>query len=226
MVQQFCQSCGMPLTDENRGTNADGSRSGDYCAYCYKGGKFTQDFTMCQMIEFCLQFLDQWSVQAEGKLTPVQAKEQMLGLFPHLKRWKEKDERTLAEKAVRLLAQCENVTIASIDAHGYPRPVQMSKIGARGFHEVWMATSAHSVKVSDFKANNKAGLCYEHYGDSVALRGTVEIITDSAVRREMWQDWFIHHFPGGPDDPDYVLLHFTGAEATFWINGEFAHLAL
>lgn len=178
----------MPLTDENRGTNADGSRSEDYCAYCYKNGEFTQEFTMNQMIEFCLQFLDQWNVQTGRKLTPIQAKEEMLQHFPHLKRWKMKDERTLTEKATHLLSQCENVTVASIDANGYPRPVQMSKIAAKGFHEVWMATSADSVKVNDFKANDKAGLCYDHYGDGVALRGTVEIVTDDAIRKEMWQD--------------------------------------
>ena len=211
----------MPLTDECMGTEADGSRSGDYCAYCYKDGKFTQDFTMSQMIEFCLQFLDQMNAQAGWNLTPVQAKEQMWKRFPQLKRWKEKDTRTLAEKAAALLAQCENVTVASVDADGYPRPVQMSKIGAKGFSEVWMATSAGSVKVSDFRQNNKAGLCYEHYGDGVALRGTVDVVTDDAVRKAMWQDWFVHHFPSGYDDPDYVLLHFVGKEATFWINGEF-----
>ena len=89
----------MPMTDENRGTNADGSRSEDYCMYCYKNGAFTQDFTMGQMIEFCLQFLNQWNAQAGCNLTPIQAKEQMLQYFPRLKRWKEKDERTLAEKS-------------------------------------------------------------------------------------------------------------------------------
>ena len=136
----------------------------------------------------------------------------MLQHFPYLKRWKEKDERTLTEKATHLLAQCENVTIASIDADGYPRPVQMSKIHAKSFNEVWMATSVGSMKVNDFKANNKAGLCYDHYGDGVALRGTVEIITDDTI-----------HFPDGPSDPNYVLLHFMGTEATFWINGEFSH---
>ena len=158
----------MPLTDENRGTNVDGSRSEDYCVYCYKNGEFTQEFTMTQMIEFCLQFFDQWNVQAECKLTP--------------KRWKEKDERTLAEKATHLLSQCENVTVVSIDANGYPRPVQMSKIGARGFHEVWMATCADSVKVNDFKANNKAGLCYDYYGDGVA-QGNVERLVHSSFPR-------------------------------------------
>ena len=97
------------------------------------------------------------------------------------------------------------------------------KIKANGFNEVWTATGADSVKVADFKRNGKAGLCYDCYGDSVALRGTVEIITDDAIRKEMWQDWFIHHFPGGPSDPNYVILHFKGTEATFWINGEFNH---
>ena len=37
---KFCQSCGMPLTDEVLGTNADGSKNEDYCMYCYKDGKF------------------------------------------------------------------------------------------------------------------------------------------------------------------------------------------
>lgn len=224
MEQRFCQSCGMPLTDEKTcGTNADGSRNEDYCAYCYKDEAFTNDFTMNQMIEFCLQFLDQMNEQAGWNLTPEQAREQMRQYFPQLKRWKAKDERTLAEKAAALLAGCKEVTIASVSAGGYPRPVPMAKIHTKGCNEIWMATGADSVKVADFKKNNKAGLCYSLYGDSVGLRGTVEVITDDAVRRELWQDWFIHHFPGGPTDPNYVLIRFVGTEATFYINGEFVH---
>mgnify|MGYP002236164814 CR=1 FL=1 len=94
-------------------------------------------------------------MQTECKLSPVQAKEQMLQYFPYLKRWKEKDERTLTEKATHLLAQCENVTIASIDADGYPRPVQMSKIHAKSFNEVWMATSVGSMKVNDLRRTTR-----------------------------------------------------------------------
>ena len=154
---------------------------------------------------------------------PVQAKEQMLRYFPQLKRWKEKDERTLAEKATSLLSQCENVTVVSIDTGGYPRPVKMSKIHTHGFNEIWMATSSTSVKVHDFSKNNKTGLCNDHYGDGVSMRVIVEIITDDVTHKEMWQEWFIQHFPGGAADPNYVLLHFIGTEATFWINGEFVH---
>lgn len=89
MEQQFCQSCGMPLTNETKGTNADGSLNDDYCVYCYKDGRFTQDFTMNQMIDFCLQFLDQMNAASGWNLTHTQAKEQMEQYFPHLKRWKD-----------------------------------------------------------------------------------------------------------------------------------------
>ena len=52
MDMKFCQSCGMPLTDEILGTNADGTNNEDYCIYCYKDGGFTQDMTMEQMIDW------------------------------------------------------------------------------------------------------------------------------------------------------------------------------
>lgn len=226
MEQKFCQSCGMPLTDKNKGMNADGCVNEDYCMYCYKDGKFTQDFTMSQMIEFCAQFTDQMNKEAGWNLTPEQAKEQMRRFFPHLKRWQKKDVRSLAEKAVSLLSQCNEVTLASVNADGFPRPVPMAKGYTAGYGEVWMATSADSVKIAELKTNPKAGLCYSYLGDSVALRGTVKIITDDKIRKEMWLDWYINHFPGGPADANYALLHFVGNEATIWIDHEFAHKQL
>ncbi len=89
MEPNFCQSCGMPLTDEVAGTNADGSKNRDYCIYCYKEGAFTQDFTMEQMIEHCALFTEDINKQSGLSLTPEQAKEQMRRFFPHLKRWKQ-----------------------------------------------------------------------------------------------------------------------------------------
>ena len=35
------------------GTNADGTKSGMYCSYCYQKGVFTRDCTAEQMQEFC-----------------------------------------------------------------------------------------------------------------------------------------------------------------------------
>lgn len=132
----------------------------------------------------------------------------------------------LIRKAEALLAECSAVTIASVNSDGFPRPVPMAKGETEGCGIVWMATGADSVKVADFMCNPKAGLCYDKDGSSVCLRGIVEIIDDADIRREKWQDWYINHFPGGPADPNYVLLRFTAKEATFWIDHEFAHIEL
>lgn len=87
MDMKFCQSCGMPLNNENKGTEVDGSVSEDYCVYCYENGRFTQDMTMEQMIDRCAQFTDEINRQSGQNLTVEQAKEMMRQFFPHLKRW-------------------------------------------------------------------------------------------------------------------------------------------
>ena len=94
---KFCQSCGMPLTDDVLGTNADGSKNEEYCIYCYKDGTFTGDFTMEEMAEFCAQFFAEQSGKAERvddfnkntgqSLTREEYKQQLLKYFPNLKRW-------------------------------------------------------------------------------------------------------------------------------------------
>ncbi len=226
MEQKFCQSCGMPLTDGNKGTNADGSQNDDYCIYCYKDGKFTQDMTMEQMIDHCAQFTEEINKQSGQNLTKEQAKEMMRRFFPHLKRWAGENQKSISEKAEGVLARCEAVTLASVNDDGFPRPVVMSIMKHIGFNEVWMSTGANSEKTAELRKNPKAGLCYSSNGDSVVMRGFVEIVTDDGLREEMWKDWMIHHFLGGPTDPNYVLLRFVGIDATLWIDDEFARITI
>ncbi len=50
----YCQSCGMPLSEDEKGcgTEGDGSKSVDYCSHCFVGGKFTEpEITVGQMTE-------------------------------------------------------------------------------------------------------------------------------------------------------------------------------
>ena len=83
----FCQSCGMPLTDEILGTNADGSKNEEYCIYCFKDGAFTGDFTMEEMIEFCSQFVEQYNKDSGQNLTQEEYKAMLRQYYPNLKRW-------------------------------------------------------------------------------------------------------------------------------------------
>ena len=50
--RKFCQCCAMPLDKpEDKGTEAGGALSEDYCRYCYQNGAFTApDATMDDII--------------------------------------------------------------------------------------------------------------------------------------------------------------------------------
>lgn len=81
----FCQSCGMPMSDESiYGTNADGTKNEEYCSYCFKDGAFVADITMQEMIEACIAPM----LEANKNMTEENARTMMQGFFPSLKRWK------------------------------------------------------------------------------------------------------------------------------------------
>ena len=83
MDKKFCQSCAMPMSDELYGTEANGSKSQDYCSYCYQNGAFTSDTTMEEMIEICIPPM----VEHNPGMTESEARNMMLGFMPKLKRW-------------------------------------------------------------------------------------------------------------------------------------------
>lgn len=84
----LCQSCGMTLRDDaSKGTNADGSKSNDYCIHCYQNSAFTRDITMDEMIETNLLYLDEWTKESGHNMTVEQAREELKKFMPTLKRW-------------------------------------------------------------------------------------------------------------------------------------------
>jgi len=78
----FCQSCTMPIDNPaDRGTEKDGSRSNEYCKYCYHDGAFTQpNVTFEEMKSFM-------SNQMQKMNLPDDIIQLSLKSLPHLKRW-------------------------------------------------------------------------------------------------------------------------------------------
>ncbi len=85
----FCQSCGMILSkNTDRGSEADGSPSQDYCCYCYQHGAFTEDLSVDEMIEHNLRNLDEYNSQTGQEFSPDDARQALAEYLPNLKRWK------------------------------------------------------------------------------------------------------------------------------------------
>ncbi len=80
----ICQSCSMPMEKpEHFGTNADGSKSQEYCGYCYQKGKFFEpNMTMKQMQDKVFGIMT-----GQFKMPEAQAR-QVTSFIPQLKRWK------------------------------------------------------------------------------------------------------------------------------------------
>lgn len=88
-MSYYCQCCSMPIPDEEmHGTEADGSKSADFCKYCYDRGDFTaKGMTMDEFIEA--------TAPMEAKALGASLDEAvslMATLLPHLKRWREVEE--------------------------------------------------------------------------------------------------------------------------------------
>ncbi len=79
----FCQSCSMPLDKpELLGTEKDGSKNKEYCAYCYKNGAFTTPNTTLQEMQAMVK------TQMEKMKMESTAINMAVNSLPHLKRWK------------------------------------------------------------------------------------------------------------------------------------------
>lgn len=83
--KSICQSCGMTInSDQDKGTNKDGTCNQDYCKHCYQQGDFTNMDTMEDMIESCIQF----EIEAGVYTDTNEARESMTKQFVELKRWR------------------------------------------------------------------------------------------------------------------------------------------
>lgn len=131
-----CQSCGMPLEPEIKGTDKNGSQIADYCIYCYKDGAFTNDVTMNEMIRLCARYVEGNSRDYVIANMKIQ--------FPRLKRWARKEETQHAyHKSI-------NQVLAYIQEHlNEPTDLKtlagLVHISPYHFHRIFKSTIGESV---------------------------------------------------------------------------------
>jgi hypothetical protein len=83
MKKEICQSCGMPMSEKDFGLNKDETKSKEYCHFCFKNGKFTDEgIKMEEKIRKNIEI-----AQKMG-MTEEKAKSLAENTIPKLKRWK------------------------------------------------------------------------------------------------------------------------------------------
>lgn len=84
-TKNFCQSCSMPLDKpEMMGTEKDGSKSREYCSYCYQNGAFVSPNMKLDEMKSLVK------EQMEKRKIDSKTIDMAISSLPHLKRWRSK----------------------------------------------------------------------------------------------------------------------------------------
>ena len=124
----------------------------------------------------------------------------------------------ILNKANDIMKRASEAYVGSIDSEGYPNVATRSLIHPKDILSCFFSTGTGATLMLNLKRNNKASVCIREGGNNISLHGTIEIITDKAIKEQMWLDWFINHFPKGVNDPTYCLLKFTAIRGTLWVD--------
>ncbi len=87
---------------------------------------------------------------------------------------------------------------------------------------LYFITTINSPKYQQILKNPHACVYYFNPENRhvVRLYGEIEIVTDGNDRRAHWTDEFKQYGYTGPDDKNFVVLHFTPEEYKFYIGDE------
>jgi general stress protein 26 len=78
------------------------------------------------------------------------------------------------------------------------------------------ATSNQSAKADEVSVHPRVSVVMQGGGAYLAISGTARIIDDRERVRLLWQPSWKAWFPGGPDDPNLVLIEIDPERAEYW----------
>jgi len=97
--------------------------------------------------------------------------------------------------------------LALTDENGYPTASALTIAKADGINWLTFATSPDSNKAKRIAACSRASVCIATSEYNITLVGTIEIVTDAAVKQDNWFAPMAHMW-SGPEDPAFCVLRF------------------
>jgi len=98
--------------------------------------------------------------------------------------------------------------LALIDENGYPTASTLTISKAEGIKWLTFLTSVDSNKAKRISKCNKGSVYLDSSEYNISLVGTLEVLADPDIKKEMWYEAIGGLF-SGPDDPAYCVLRFN-----------------
>ena len=96
------------------------------------------------------------------------------------------------------------------------RSVPMARQQVEPDAEMWFIADRDTRHVADLLAEPRVSLTFSSRDSWVALTGRAEVVEDRARLEELWSTFAEAWLPGGPDNPDAVLLRVVVDQAEYW----------
>ena len=126
------------------------------------------------------------------------------------------------EQIMGFISKQKTAFIASVDENGFPNMkarLAPRKIPGDG---LYFSTNTSSMRVSQFMNNPKASVYFYNRGrfkyEGIMLTGTMEVLQDDNIKREIWQIGDTMYYKQGVTDPDYCVLKFTAIKGRHYCD--------
>lgn len=126
------------------------------------------------------------------------------------------------EQIIEFIQKQKVAFVASVDEDGFPNMKAMfvpRKIEGNCFY---FSTNTSSLRTQQFMKNPKASIYFYNKGrfkyEGVMLVGTMEVLQDEAIKREIWCNGDTIYYKQGVTDPDYCVLKFTAVKGRHYCS--------
>ena len=123
---------------------------------------------------------------------------------------------------IEFIQKQKTIFIGSVDEDGFPNMKAMftpRKIEGNCFY---FSTNTSSMRTQQFMRNPKASIYSYNRGrfkfEGIMLTGTMEVLQDDDIKREIWCTGDIMYYKQGVTDPDYCVLKFTAIKGRHYCD--------
>jgi general stress protein 26 len=118
----------------------------------------------------------------------------------------------------KLVELMQDMPIAMLTTFGGSgiRSVPMARQEVEPDAEMWFIAARDSRHVADIEVEPRVALTFSSRDAWVALTGTAVVVDDTAKLKELWNTFAEAWLPGGPEDPNAVLIKVGVEEGEYW----------
>ena len=141
-------------------------------------------------------------------------------------------EKEAKRVSLELMGVVQDAYLGTVDGDGFPQTRVMGNLRNKeqcriaeelfaGHDEdflIYMLTGHSSDKMQQIRANSKVSVyfCNSAEFHTLLLVGNAEEIDDLDLKKRIWQDEWKRHWPGGPEDPEFIILKLLPEWAKAW----------